>query len=182
MAEISDISEIPGNDEGFFSFRSHFSEKEYKRIVYRTRERERHIRSIFMGIAAILCAVIGICTNRMRMVGFAAFMVVCIAYNYIQPLIVTNKHIKSLREKYGTAEHITTCYFIEDGVKVIIEERGIAIYPKYEQLTRLYIKDDWMFFCAENLQGFYVKRSNEADVDSIRNFMKEKNPSVKIIK
>ena len=182
MAQISDISEIPGNDEVLFSFGSLFSEKEYKRIVYRTRERERHIRSIFMGIAAILCAVIGICTNRMRMVGFAAFMVVCIAYNYIQPLIVTNKHIKSLREKHGTAEHITSCYFINDGVKVIYEEKGIAIYPKYEQLTRLYIKDSWLFFCAENLQGFYVKRSDELDANKIADFMKEKNPTIRILK
>ncbi|MBP3922692.1 MAG: hypothetical protein J6D27_06990 [Ruminiclostridium sp.] len=182
MAEISEISEILGDDEVLFSFRSEFSEAEYKRIVYRTRERERRIRSIFMGIAAILCVVIGLCTDKTRMVGFAAFMVICIAYNYIQPLIVTNKHIKSLREKYGTAEHITSCYFIDDGAKVIYEERGIAIYPKYEQLTRLYIKDSWLFFCAENLLGFYVKRSDEIDVDNITSFMKEKNPTIKILR
>ena len=91
-------------------------------------------------------------------------------------------HIKSLREKYGTAEHITSCCFIDDGVKVIYEERGIAIYPKYEQLTRLYIKDSWLFFCAENLLGFYVKRSDEIDVDNITSFMKEKNPTIKILR
>lgn len=182
MAETSEIVEILGDDEVLFSFRSHFSEKEYRQIVYRTRERERNKRSLVLLAVAVLCTVAGLCTDKTRLLAVAVFIAVCIAYNYVQPLIFTNRHINKLREKHGTAEHITACYFIDDGVKVIFEERGMAIYPGYEQLTRLYIKDGWLFFCAENLSGFYVKRSEETDVDAIISFMKEKNPSIRIMK
>ena len=178
----SDVTEISAEEKIVFSVRSHFTEEEYKRIVYRTRERERHIRALLLLSVAVLSTVIGLCADKHRMIFCALFMLICIGYNYVNPLMITNKHVKHIKEKYGSAEHITECAFTDDGVKIVFEKWGVATYAEYHQITRLYVKNGWLFFCGENLRGFYIKCSEEFKTDGLVSFIKEKNPSVKIIK
>lgn len=180
--ETSDRFEISQDEKIVFSIRSHFTENEYKRIVYKTRERERHKRALLLLSVAVLSTVIGLCTDKHRMVFASLFMLICIGYNYINPLMVTNRHVKRIKEKYGSSDHITGCIFTDSGVKAVFEKWNIATYAEYHQITRLYVKNGWLFFCAENLRGFYIKCSEEFNTGTLISFMKEKNPSIKILK
>lgn len=178
----SDAPEIFAEEKIVFSIHSHFTEEEYKRMVYKTRENERHKKALFMLLVTAVCTVIGLCSDQLKVLFFALFMLICIGYNYVNPLIFTSKHIRAIKEKYGTAEHITECNFTDESVTVIFERWNMAIYPQYDQITRFYVKDSWLFFCAENLRGFYMRKPEIDDLNKLIDFVKEKNPSVKILK